>query len=101
MFQCLQLLHAAQLQTATKVACTAGITMCVCTNHRLHGCAHCVPQQTAAAAAAVADEAKAGMCGTLVVVPAAIAGQWMAEIDDHSDVKVLHYTGLARHDRQG
>jgi hypothetical protein len=31
------------------------------------------------------------------VVPAALAGQVMDEISLHSDLTVLHYTGLARH----
>jgi hypothetical protein len=52
-------------------------------------------------ASCIADEAAAGMGATLVVVPSVIAGQWMTEMNDHSNLTVLHYTGLARHDRQG
>jgi hypothetical protein len=38
-----------------------------------------------------------GEGGALLVVPAALAGQMMAEITLHSNLSVLHYTGVARH----
>jgi hypothetical protein len=41
--------------------------------------------------------AAAGRVGALLVVPAALAGQVMDEISLHSDLTVLHYTGVAQH----
>jgi hypothetical protein len=39
----------------------------------------------------------AGKVGALVVVPSGLEDQWMEEIVQHSNLSVLHYTGINRH----